>query len=91
MENISCRTLTTGTLSEMILPTDKLLKSQFRLDTIEDRRLQLLFIEDRITKLKKHFNDQFSQSYRQKEAELNRIQEHNARIEQIQARVITVF
>lgn len=75
----------TGTLSEHILPEDPLLKSQFRLNSISDRNLQLIFIEDRIQKLKKHFNEQFNQSYRQKEAELNRIHEHNLRIEQIQA------
>ena len=75
----------TGTLSEQILPEDPMLKSQFRLNSISDRQMQLLFIDDRIQKLKKHFNEQFNQSYRQKEAELNRIQEHNTRIEQIQA------
>ena len=72
----------TGTLSEQLLPEDPMLKSQFRLNTIEDRQIQLLFIEDRIQKLKKHFNDQFNQSYRQKEAEISRIHEHNTRIEQ---------
>jgi len=75
----------TGTLSEHILPEDPLLKSQFRLNSISDRKLHLIFIEERIQKLKKHFNEQFNQSYRQKEAELNRIYEHNLRIEQIQA------
>ena len=72
----------TGTLSEQLLPEDPMLKSQFRLNTIADRQIQLLFIEDRIQKLKKHFNDQFNQSYRQKEAEISRIHEHNTRIEQ---------
>merc|ERR1711990_271237 len=73
---------TMGTLTDTFLNPDPIMKSQFKLNSIEDREVQLIFIEDRIIKLKHYFNEQFSQSFRQKEAELNRINENNVRIEQ---------
>jgi len=67
----------------MINP-EPLLRSQFNLRDIEDRKIDMAIINDRILLLRKYFNNQFRQCYRQKEAELARIQEKNTRIEQIQ-------
>ena len=44
----------------------------------------MAIIKDRILLLRKYFNGQFKQCFRQKEAELARIQEKNGRIEHIQ-------
>jgi len=50
---------TMGTLTDTFLNPDPIMKSQFKLNSIEDREVQLIFIEDRIIKLKHYFNEQF--------------------------------
>lgn len=53
-----------GTLTDTFLNPDPIMKSQFKLNSIEDREVQLIFIEDRIIKLKHYFNEQFRIVYR---------------------------
>ena len=55
---------TMGTLTDTFLNPDPIMKSQFKLNSIEDREVQLIFIEDRIIKLKHYFNEQFRIVYR---------------------------
>ena len=44
----------------------------------------MTIIEDRIGRLRRFYNAQFDKCFKQKEAELSRIGEKNARIEHIQ-------
>ena len=64
-----------GTLTDTFLNPDPIMKSQFKLNSIEDREVQLIFIEDRIIKLKHYFNEQFRIVYREHKAT------HNYRIQ----------
>ena len=53
--------------------------------------MEITIIKDRIGRLRKFFNAQFDKCFKQKEAELSRINEKNARIEHIQEELATGF
>ena len=65
--------------------------SDFKLSNIEDRKVEITIIKDRVGRLRKFFNAQFDKCFKQKEAELSRINEKNARIEHIQEELATGF
>lgn len=72
-----------GSVTDQLIGEDNLLESQFSLIDTESRKTEIILIENRITMIKRHFNKQFDQVFRQKQSEIAKIAEKNERITEI--------
>ncbi|KAM9477072.1 cilia- and flagella-associated protein 43 [Clarias gariepinus] len=76
-----------GSLSAQYGGYNPHLQSQFSLHTRDQKVTQIILIQDIIYKVKTAFNKEFEAVYKQKEQEINRIQDKNKRITEIMSKL----
>ncbi|PIK58588.1 putative WD repeat-containing protein 96-like [Apostichopus japonicus] len=74
---------TTGSLGAQYGGASELFYSQFDLNTRPQKRNQIILIQDAIYRIKQQFNKEFSDTYKQREQEIARIEDKNQRIRKI--------
>eukprot|EP00795_Rhopilema_esculentum_P012071 gene12071-2664_t len=72
-----------GSLSHLYGGENELIRSQFELHTGQEKRHQIILLEDCIYRMKLEFNKRFEEVYKAKEIEIKRIAEKNVRVRKI--------